>query len=365
MKVIIPLLLALSVARPHPTAFNAEDELLFAEGTTVTGTVVNLTTGEPAPEGLEVMLHGWGPDGEQLEMLHGVLGRDGAFAFEGVELKPDAAYAAMVTYQDVTYFSPHGRLTEDGVLGPIEISIYETTASLDQVFIDQHHILLGFAQGGLSVSEIYAITNEGDRTVREAIPGDENRQGTLRFPLPVGAANVSFPMAPGDRFTPMAEGFLDTHPLIPGERSGQVIVSYVLTYEDELILDWTAPYGTEKISVLLPHGSGLSLDVPRAEYLGVETLADGSAVEAYSLGRAAAGDQIEMAISGRPEAQITGLGSEAPPRTGTGDSLAIGVAALGAALIGAGIWWFRREGSAADWDDEGSEHEEVREATAS
>jgi hypothetical protein len=357
MRLIASLLLALGWASIAANSAWAQEDPPPLEGESVSGIVVNLTTGDPAPEGLSVMLHGWSADGEQRTMLHGESETGGAFRFEDVQLEPDILYSAMAVYLDVTYFSTPTQLLEDGGLEFLRIEVYETTDSDDQVAIDQHHIILGFAQGGLSVAEIFAITNGGDRTVKDAILLEDDLSATLQFQLPPGAANLTFPTAPGDRFIPRAGGFADTRSLIPGALTGQVVVAYILQYEDELTLEHIVPYDTESISVLLPHASGLSLNSDAAEYLGIETFADGQSYETYQLGASSAGDRIALPLSGRPEAQAIGMGSAPVSGTESEESITLGIGVLGLTLIVAGVWWWRHEGIAADMPEESLEHD--------
>jgi hypothetical protein len=307
------------------------------------------------------MLHGWAASGERLAMLHGESQPEGVFVFEDVQLKPDILYSAMALYEDVTYFSGPSQLLDDGSLEPFRIEIYETTSSDDQVTIDQHHVFFGFAQGGLSVAEIYAISNGGDRAIKDVILLEDDRPATLRLPVPNGAANLTFPAASADRFISRAGAIFDTMPLIPGERTGQVVVTYILQYEDELTLEHLTPYNTEMLSVFLPHASGLSLDSEAAEYLGVETFGDGQSYEAYTLGPSSAGDRIELSITGRPETEVNGMGSETLSESGSGEGIALGIGVLGLTLIVTGVWWWRREGIAADIPEEALEHDEGEE----
>ena len=356
MRLIASLLLALGWVSIAANSAWAQEDPPPLEGESVSGIVVNLTTGDPAPGGLSVMLHGWNASGQQLEMLHGESERGGVFRFEDVQLEPDILYSAMAIYEEVTYFSRPSQLLEDGGLEFLRIEVYETTSSDDQVTIDQHHIILVFAQGGLSVAEIYAITNSGDRAVKDAILLEDDRSATLQFPLPPGAANLSFPTAPGDRFIPRAGGFADTRPLIPGAQTGQVVVAYILQYENELTLEHIVPYDTESISVLIPHASGLSLNGDAAEYLGIETFADGQSYETYQLGASSAGDRMSILLSGRPEAQALGRASAPVNGAGSRGGISLGLGVLGLSLIVAGVWWWRRdEGFTDDVPEEGLE----------
>jgi hypothetical protein len=359
MKFFASLLIVLFIPQLPLAPAWAQEDPPPVEEQTISGTVVNLTSGQMAPAGLEVMLHGWGSQGEQLEMLHGELEQGGTFKFEGVLMEPEAVYAAMVVYLDVTYFSSPRQLIEEGGLSPIEISVYETTTSDDLVTIDQHHIFLDFGQGGLSVAEIYSLTNDGDRAIKDAVILEGDRSATLEFPLPVGAANLFFLAAPADRFVSQAEGFADTRPLIPGEQSGQIAATYVLQYEDGLTFQHSIPYDTQEISVFLPYDSELSLENDTAEYLGAQTFADGKTYETYLLGNASAGEEIELELPGRPAAQTSGMSRESQTEAGSEEGIAVGLGVLGATLIAAGIWWWRREDAEVDAPEDGLEFDEA------
>ena len=308
-------------------------------GWQVTGRIVNGTDAREVPEGLEVMLHSWSEASGEGPMEHSVSGSGGSFAFEGLQIVPGATYAAMALYEAATYFSQPAVASEVEPLPAFEIVIYETTQELAAVSVDSLHVVFQSAQGGLGVTEIYVLSNRGDRTVAD--PG-ALQDGALQFRLPEGAANVSFPGASSERFVMTADRFTDTAPLVPGEGSGQVAVSYVLAYDDDLAFRHGLDLPVSTTNILVPAGSGPKIAGTSVEYAGTRAVGNAGVYEVYQLGPLPAGEQVEVELSGMlalPAVQ----GEVALPQSPLADrSLPLGLAALGTALLGAGVWWWRR-----------------------
>jgi hypothetical protein len=72
--------------------------------------------------------------------------------------------------------------------------------------------------------------------------------------------------------------------------------------------------------------------------LGVQTMG-GQAVHSYASGAIAAGEALELRLSGRPNAEA-GAGSSSGLA-----NVAIGLGVLGILVLAAGLWWFRPAGS--------------------
>jgi hypothetical protein len=310
----------------------------------VTGALVNRTTGEPGPEGIELMLHAWDEAGVDRGMVHGVSGPGGEFEITEVPVEAGLFYVVMAIYHNASYLSETFVADEQGQLPEFEVPIYETTTDDGEISIDLMHLVLGSGQGGLTVGEYYALSNRGDRTVAEAVTLEDGSMATMFLGLPTGAASVNFPSSP-DRFRLFGEGIADTRPLPPGVGGSQVIVSYVLQYEDGLVLQRILPFATERVNVFLPQSLGLNLELKDAEYMGVETL--GSVPEdyqVYQLGPLKRGDRIELQFSGElaPPTLVQGVQQALPPESATPSQLMVGFALLGAALILGGAWWMWR-----------------------
>jgi hypothetical protein len=359
MKSFLPISLAFGIALVPLFSALGQEVPAPEEGETISGSVINLSTDEQVREQLEVMLHSWGADGSAGEMLHGTSEVGGTFSFEDVPLDPTLVYTAMVVYQDVAYYSEPAEIADGELLAPLEISIFETTNEDEQVSIDQLHIFLELRQGGLMVAEIYAISNLGSHTVKDAVQLENETWATMEFSLPAEAANVAFPTGPAERFISTSTGFTDAQPLIPGQGNGQVIVMYVLPYEDKTTLKHALPFAAANIAVFIPHASGLSIDDQDAIYEGVETFADSASYEAYTYGPQPAGSPIEISISGRSPELVTGMQVQQENSAPSRQELALGAGVLGIALIVAGVWWWRRESESNNQHTEQPEADEA------
>jgi hypothetical protein len=314
--------LALLLVFPLGSA-NAQEEDPPEDTTfTVTGRIINHNTDDPPPEGLVIMLHAWDSSGQQKAMVHGESNPGGTFTFENVFFDPEIFYAVMVTYEGATYFSKPAQAQSDKTIEPIAVLIYETTNDLSQLKLEMVHMIFEFDQGGLIIGELYGLVNHGDRTLAEGTILADGSNATIAFTLPEGAANVSFPGSPPERYSLIQGGFSLNQPLSPSSDSGMVFVSYVLPFENELTLERELPLETATVNLLIPHEGGMSVDAVSLEYV----------------------EPIESAVSIERETMTNTNGDE---------SLLIGIAALGFSLIAVGVWWWRREPEdPEDLDDE-------------
>lgn len=310
---------------------------------TVEGTIINRNTNDPPPESLAIMLHAWDSNGQEKAMIHGESYSGGSFSFENALFDPEIFYAVMVTYAGATYFSEPAQALSDGSMEPIEVVIYETTNDLSQVKIELVHIVLDFGQGGLIVSEIYRLVNQGDRTVAESIVLENGTKATLAFTLPEGAANVSFPGSAPDRYSLFQGGFSLNQPLTPQNDSGIIFVSYALPFEKQLTLERELPLEAAAVNLLILHEGGMSVEADDAEYLGVRTGGNNDIYDVFTLGQMPAEKPFAFTISGEPIESVGPIERETMSNNNDDDGLLIGAAALGFSLIAVGIWWWRRE----------------------
>ncbi len=327
----------------------------------VSGRIVNRTQGGQVPAGLPVMLHVFDESFANLGMLHGESDEEGRFFFEEVPFEPGLQYAAMVVYEEATYFSDPVAAVEGEPIPAIEVSIYDTTTDTGSLSIDSLHVFFDFEAGGLVVGEVYTLSNRGDRTIAGAVDRQDGVKGTLEFFLPEGASNVHFPNAPEGRFAQVSGGFVDTQPLTPGERMGHVIASYALPYEEGLLFEHPVPYGIKTVSLLMPHGLGIELSAEGMQEEGVQTLGDGQAFEIFTLPALEPGANISVNLSGEAPPAPAVTTTAGLPQAGNERGLVIGAVALGVAMIGAGLWWWRAVSGAPeddereDWDLEDAE----------
>ncbi len=349
-RILIPFFIALIWLAASPLRAAAQtpsppaDEQITWTGE-VTGTVLNVNQPDEAVGPTALMLHVWDQNFNEATMLHGETEADGSFRFEEVPFQEGYFYAVMASYQEASYFSDPAVLAAGETSLQIEVPVYESKTDLEGVQIDQLHVLFFFTQGGVGITEVYILSNLSERTVRDAVTIDgSDDTATVKFFLPPEAANVTFNSDDGERFVRFPGGFADRQPIVPGEESAQIAVNYILPYEDSLTYTLQPPLDTTNVNFLLAADAGVSIKGETLVSRGVQQLPDGTPLAIYQAGELQAGERVQVFLSGEPQvpaaAAAAGDTSIGVPSR---QELAWGGIALGLALIGLGIWWYRRQ----------------------
>lgn len=304
-KVIILLSLLVLFAIALPNRVRAQDGTPppVSAGTwkgEVTGRITNRTPGASIPGKVEVMLHGWN-DSEEKIMLHGQSASDGSFRFEDVDFDPALYYAAMATYKDVAYYSEPAQVKEGDLTLSFTTPVYEITEDLSQVSIDQMHVLFYAHEGELMVTEVFILSNAGNMTVKDTLALPSGRKGSLEFPLPDDATNVEFDTQTTDRFIQVDGGFVDTAPLLPGEKNSQVMVRFSLPFTGEFSYDFTAPVAVGGVSFLIPEDSRVKLQGSSLTPTGTRPVQDGSSFMIYTAPGLAPEGSIRVSLTGKSD----------------------------------------------------------------
>ncbi len=335
----LALILAIISLVPLQVSWGAEPTPTPAQG--VSGQVINATTGEPAPGGLQVMLHMWTQDFEDRGMIHGETQADGSFTFAEAPLLPGISYAVMAVYQGAAYMSAPQQVGEKGTLEPFEVQIYEMSPDPSAVSIPSMHVLLDYDQGGLSVAELYVLSNTGNTSLGGGVELADGQQASLLFELPPGAANVMFPGSPAGRLRIVEGGFALLEPIGPGEDSARVMVRYVLPYEGQIVLRHSVPLPVGEVNVMVRHGTGLEVDLPDSTYAGVQRMGEGQVFGLYVLEPMAVGETLELPVAGLPERPVAPVAGAAEPAGGGPSATAFGLALVGLAALVTGLWLWR------------------------
>ncbi len=341
LLLFVVLLLAAAPVAAQVDNPTPEGEVVTVPGI-ITGQVINGTDGAEAPANLEIMLHVWDREFNEKKVVTGETDADGRFQFDDVPFASDLFYAVMTTYQEATYFSvplpvPEGETTLD-----LDVPIFDSTTDASTVQVAAMHIFFDVDPGGLGVGEVYNLSNPSDRTV--VAGADTLTDGTavtFQFDLPPEAANVSFNRSRDGRFLRTPDGFADTAPLLPGESSGQILVTYALPYSDNLTLERPIILPTKQINILLPTALGLSLSGDNMVYSGQQEMGEGVVVDVYTIEGLDVGDMVQLDVSGKlvmPGSDPAAVESSLSGQQG----LAVGGIVLGLALIGVGLWWYLR-----------------------
>ncbi len=340
----------------------------------VFGQLTNGTPGGETPGSLALMLHAWDEAGETV-MLDGTADAAGAFRFENVPLQDGWTFAAMGAYNDVTYFSDFVPVLAGATELPLPFVVYETTTATAAVRISQLHTFLEFVAGEISVTEVYVLSNLGDRAVTGGVALPDGRAATLQFALPAGANKVSFKGNDSTaRFVVTADGFADIEPLLPGEASGQILVTYSLPYQTGMTIAHGLPYPVESLNLLHRAEAGVTVSGEGLNAPTEQEMGEGQRYTLYEGAAQPAGASLELTLAGRPDFLPAPPVAPAEPSTagespasdpaGVVEQLALPVsgAVFGLALLAAGVWWLRRnraaelepetisDGDTNDWD---------------
>jgi hypothetical protein len=331
-----------------PSDANAQAQNPPAATGDVTGKIVNQNTGSIVLQSLEVMLHIWDEKYVELNMLHGQSQTDGAFQFTEVDLKPGQLYGVMAIFDDVIYVSDTVPAANGSNHLELTVPVYETTTDLAAVKIDQMHVLWNFASDGLETTEVYILSNTGERTVKDAVTLEDGQLATLRFPLPADADFIFFQPDTQDRFIKLPGGFADTSPLMLGQGSGQISVKYLTPFQENHIYTYTATVDILAINFLLPENTGVTLHGDGLSAPQLTNLNNDRAYLVYSFTNISAGQTVQVTFSGTPNLEVkNSTGNTAAP-------LALGGLLLGLAMVAAGFWWWRRPEVEGDPDEESS-----------
>lgn len=334
-SIIYPLtvLFAFSVYAARPALAQSETPPAGPTGE-VHGKIINRNTGKLIKQSLEIMLHVLDKDFAAQDMKHAKSDADGTFVFSDVPFEANLRYAVMAVFDEVTYFSDTTPADMTTLQTEIEVPIYESTSDLANVQVDQMHVLFGFAEDGLETKEIYILSNAGERTVKDVYDLGNDQFATLQFPLPRDADYIFFKPEEQKRFVKLSGGFADTYPLLPGSEPSQIMTTYLVPYSGERTYTYTAPMNVARINFLVPDQVGISLKgsgLTGPESMDLQT---GESYLVYSYSGLTAGQTVSVSISGKLAARGAVKNSNTP--------IAVGAAFVGFALIGAGIWWWRR-----------------------
>ncbi len=243
----------------------------------LSGRVVNGTAGAALPPGLTVTLQGF-KGTEFLPAQTTTADAEGRFQFSGLETGSDYSYIAYTEYLGIQYGTDALKFESGQTQLDATVFIYETTTSDEAISISRMHFIITVSGGALVVDEVQSFSNSGDRTYIGAEPVAGARRTTVRFAPPPQAQDVQVDEgADTGRIVQTADGFADTLPVIPGQSTLQVILSYVIPYDPaSTTLSTTFLYPTKAVNVFLSD-SGVEMSSERMMRMGTM----GTGAQAY------------------------------------------------------------------------------------
>ncbi|HET6319707.1 MAG TPA: hypothetical protein VFG86_24880, partial [Chloroflexota bacterium] len=249
------LLLALLMTSLLPAVASAEPN-----GGTVSGQVVNKTSGGGPTAGITVALISFGrKEQAPLGQVTTTADEAGHYSFTGVDRDPNLVYLLIARYADISYPSPSPFQLQEPSM-QVDIPVYESTSNDDALQLERLNLLvLGADQGTLQFMQMGAIVNNGDRTFVTANPQDQQLAQAVKFALPRGALGAQ--MQSGfdqDDVIPGVGGIQVTTPLLPGRH--EFALSFQLPYNGSSAdLSLQVPYPTAAFNVYVP-ANGPRLD---------------------------------------------------------------------------------------------------------
>jgi mono/diheme cytochrome c family protein len=324
---------------------------------TISGAVVNGTTGEPLGEESTALLRAFTQDLNITLTMTSTLDADGQFTFDLTDVPQEWFFRVGVDYDDIEFGSDFGQLSFDVTELDMPITVYESTGDPSALNIQQLHLILAFGPETVQVSELYQVNN-GDATVFVG-EGGAPELGTFEIGVPAGAERLSFQRGFGslDSFIPAQEviqtesGYADTLPLRPGPSSLIMLVSYELPYDEEATLSHPVNYNTDLVNLVLPE-VGVELADTASWVEGGQTDMGGGAMSTYGQSNLPAGSELSLALEGKARASAGGSATAGL----TGDNtteLLIGAAAaflvIGLAAVVIRRW---RMDAGEEWDQD-------------
>ncbi len=325
------------------------------EGAVVTGLVSSGATGEIAAVG-EVRLRAFNPSFQETLNITTTVGEDGRFQFDLPAVEPDWVFLTSVTYKDLGFSSDAGQISRSEPTLDLPITVYESTTDPSDIALEQIHLILDFQGDAVQVSELYIFNNQGTAVFIGESGSPE--LGTIQINLPEGAENPIFERTLGsmDSTIPATEiiqtetGWADTLPMHPGGGGLNLIVTYILPYQDGMTLSHTLPYSTSQANIIMSD-VGVTVKGGGWEFQGGQEMPGGGGTFlSYAQSGLQAGDALTIQLEGEPTANAAVSGSSATaPRNSTNELLIGGGVLL--IVIVAGIFLYQNWQTQA-YDDE-------------
>jgi hypothetical protein len=327
-----------------PGMANAQDG---GYGLSLSGTLINGTTGAEPPGGVTILLHVFGADPGSVETFDTVTEGDGSFVFDGAPAPPDGGSAILVVdYGGAVYREV---LAPTDLAHPLSLTIYDATQDVGVVATTEQSVIIGGVDAAtrrVAMVQLLTLENSGDLTLVPDLsaPPVIGQFSFLRFSLPAGASDLDVATdLVGGEIIPVGTGFAITAPVPPG--SYQVSFTYTAPYENDS-LAWrdNTLQGASRFRLLVPAEFGkIAVDgLPPADPIALSE-ATYLVWQSENIAPAAG---VNLSLTGLPEPS---------PLTFVGDSLtgsAFWYAAVPAmvattlvALLVWGVW--RRPGVAA------------------
>lgn len=346
-------------AGTSPTSTAGEATVTLQPGFGSIKGVIDNKSGADLPSDLVVTLRGYDHDANdpnagpvETFSIEGVVEPSGAYTFDNVEIPAGRIFIAELTYEGVELQSEFA-ITEAGaqLVDIPPLTVYALTEDTTGLVMDDAQVIFEYGADSISVYALYTFRNPTDEMI--VVPQDET--GQIPFiKFPEGSSGFGFePTQDSAAFLPTANGFA----IPPSDAAYGLVAFSSLAKTDELNFKMPFDLAVASVNIFVPVGT----QVGNAQLtdLGIQTIQNFT-YQIYESDAIAAGESLAFTLSGEP--------SDAPAASSSSNTtgILIGAGALGAALLVAGFWMYRRDArkaQAAEVDGEEFESaEEVMDA---
>jgi len=287
---------------------------------------------------------------QEIFSLEGAVEADGAFAFDNVEIPESRIFIAEVTFEGLEYQSEFA-VVEAGASDVVlpSLTVYPTTTEFSGLTVDSLQIFFDYAnEDSVQLFYVYQLLNTGGETIVVDLAGPEQ---VPFISFPAGAQSLGY------EETQDSAGFVATASgiAIPPSETAYGLIAFASMPRDKRIeISQQLMLPIQAATLFLPEGVGASGEGLTGE--GIQQIQNTN-FNIFTVGALQAGDTLAFTLSGLPKdtANTADLTQN--------QTLIIGAAALGAALILAGVWMYVRERNRVDGDidNEGGDEEDPEE----
>lgn len=191
----------------------------------ISGQVVNRTANGSSVSVVEVTLTPYLNGKATADEKKVTTDASGKFEFRGLSTDNGTTYTVSTDFQNAFYTSERITLTPTSLSQPVELDVYDSTTSDENIQVSNGHMVVYVEQGDLEVLEIWRFSNLGDKTFI-GTAGNTSRT-TLSFSLPSGA--ISFSPGLGSAIETTGTGAVSIAAVPPGVTD--VNFSYFIPYQ--------------------------------------------------------------------------------------------------------------------------------------
>ncbi|MBI4188586.1 MAG: hypothetical protein HY529_05205 [Chloroflexi bacterium] len=296
IKHILVLLVAILVLSLPAPVLAAEPDNGVIEGQLVNGTKGGSSVAE------QVVTLKTSLNDTETGSTPGKTDAQGKFIFTNLTTASGYSYQVIPSYQEADYYSEKISFTGGETTKSLEITVYDSTMSVEAIKLDTTHMIIYAGQDKLEVVEFFRFSNQSDRTYIGS--GEKTASGTRRtveLPL-LPDKTAADPEYGGELMVccviPSEKGFFDTMPIYPGFK--ELSYSYnVKSSSGKYVFSRPINYPTGQYNFLI-QGDGIQVNSNRLTK-GEPLSFKNSIFSNFSGTDLAPGENLDIQISGLPK----------------------------------------------------------------